>query len=85
MMTNKSVLTVDQVVFETKGHLLSNGVQTAEQAEKEIKSFLASKQLKKVAVRSRTDLKFKLLSLYLEFSFDGYVVENCKITQSLKV
>lgn len=80
---NKDVLTVEQVVAETKNHLRSNNFQSRQQGEKEITNFLTSKQLKKIAVRSRNDSDSSF-SFYLEFSINGYVQENAIIRTSLK-
>jgi hypothetical protein len=49
-------------------------------AEQEIRSFLESKELKKIEIRNRPWINQGVIDLYADFSFDGVIRESIKLT-----
>lgn len=81
---NKDVSkSVEEVASATRNELVVNGFSDGTEATSHITSFLKNKKLKKVNVTHRVD-ENQQASFYLQFSFDGAVVENTIIRKNLK-
>ncbi|HZJ41796.1 MAG TPA: hypothetical protein VFD51_02155 [Patescibacteria group bacterium] len=73
---------IDKVVEDARSLINSNGFTDEKRAEKEVKDFLISKQLKKVDCKCRAGSEIS--SFYIQFSFDDCIIENATIRKRLK-